>query len=112
MDDLRFYVLFNSFSVILERCLDDNERLCAMEFCLTLRKFRLEWRANSVRYISRPALNPLSYRGSYNAVMLKKPPNGMANSEDYDQTALKQSDLDLHSLLRPVCINILNFYGS
>ena len=28
MDDLRFYVLFNSISVISRRCLDDNERLC------------------------------------------------------------------------------------
>ena len=31
MDDLRFYVLFNSISVIAGRCLDDNERLCAMD---------------------------------------------------------------------------------
>ena len=31
MDDLRFYVLFNSISVILGRRVDDNERLCAME---------------------------------------------------------------------------------
>ena len=31
MDDMRFYVLFNSISVISGRCLDDNERLCAME---------------------------------------------------------------------------------
>ena len=31
MDDLRFYVLFNSISVISGRCSDDNERLCAME---------------------------------------------------------------------------------
>ena len=30
MDDLLFYVLFNSISVILGRCSDDNERLCAM----------------------------------------------------------------------------------
>ena len=29
MDDLRFYVLFNNISVILGRCSDDNERLCA-----------------------------------------------------------------------------------
>ena len=27
MDDLRFYVLFNSISVISGQCLDDNERL-------------------------------------------------------------------------------------
>ena len=31
MDELRFYVLFNSISVISGRCLDDNERLCAMD---------------------------------------------------------------------------------
>ena len=28
MDDLQFYVLFNSISVISGRCLPDNERLC------------------------------------------------------------------------------------
>ena len=30
-DDLRFYVLFNSISVITGRWADDNKRLCAME---------------------------------------------------------------------------------
>ena len=30
MDDLRFYVLFNSISVISEKREVDNERLCAM----------------------------------------------------------------------------------
>ena len=30
-DDLRFYVLFNSISVISGQWVDDNERLCAME---------------------------------------------------------------------------------
>ena len=34
MDDLRFYVLFNSISVISRRCLEDNERQCAMELRL------------------------------------------------------------------------------
>ena len=29
--DLRFYILFNSISVISGRFLDDNERMCAME---------------------------------------------------------------------------------
>ena len=42
MDDLRFYVLFNSISVISGRCMDDNERLCAMEVRLRLRRFHLE----------------------------------------------------------------------
>ena len=32
MDDLRFYVLFNSISVISGRWEVDNERLCAMEY--------------------------------------------------------------------------------
>ena len=45
MDNLRFYVLFNSISVISERCEIDNEKLCAMK----LRG------SNSVRKISRPA---------------------------------------------------------
>ena len=36
----------------------------------------------------------------------------MANSGDPDQTAPRQSDLDLHCLLRPICPNIQNFYGN
>ena len=62
MVDLRFSGLFNSISVISGRCEVDNERLCAMELRLRLRRFRFERGSNSVRYISRPALNPLSYR--------------------------------------------------
>ena len=31
MDDMRFYVLFNSISVISGRWADDNEKLCALE---------------------------------------------------------------------------------
>ena len=42
MNDLRFYVLFNSISVISGRWEVDNERLCAMELRLQLRGFRLE----------------------------------------------------------------------
>ena len=38
MDDLRFYVLFNSISVISGRWADDNERLCAMEPPFTVEK--------------------------------------------------------------------------
>ena len=37
MDDLPFYALLNSISVISGRCLDDNERLCAMELHLRLK---------------------------------------------------------------------------
>ena len=36
MDDLQFYVLFNSLSVISGQWEVDNERLCAMELCLWL----------------------------------------------------------------------------
>ena len=48
MDDLLFYILFNSVSVISGRWEVDNERLCAMELCLGLRRFRLERESNSV----------------------------------------------------------------
>ena len=37
MDDLRFYVLLNSVSVISGEWEVDNERLCAMELRLRLR---------------------------------------------------------------------------
>ena len=42
MDELRFYVLFNSISVTSGQWADDNERLCAMKSRLRLRRFRLE----------------------------------------------------------------------
>ena len=48
MDDMLFYVLFNSISVILGLLKDDNERLCAMELRLQLRRFCLERGLNSV----------------------------------------------------------------
>ena len=38
MDDLRFYILFNSISVISRRWADDNERLCAMKTLLRLKR--------------------------------------------------------------------------
>ena len=60
---LRFYVLFNSISVISGQWADDNERLCAMEPHLQLRRFRLEWGSNPGPLDHRPALTPLSYRG-------------------------------------------------
>ena len=37
MDDMRFFVLFNSISVISGLWADDNERLCAMEPLLRMR---------------------------------------------------------------------------
>ena len=47
MNDLRFYVLFNSISAISGRLADDNERLCAIESRLRLGRFRLEQGSNS-----------------------------------------------------------------
>ena len=44
--DLRFFVLFNSISVISGRWTDDDERLCAMELRLRLKRFRLERGSN------------------------------------------------------------------
>ena len=41
MNDLQFYVLFTSISVISGRWADDNERLWAMEPRLRLKSFRL-----------------------------------------------------------------------
>ena len=38
MDDLGFYLLFNSISVISGRWTDDDERLCAMEPRLQLKR--------------------------------------------------------------------------
>ena len=62
MDDLRFYVLFNSISDISGRWADDYEyeSLCAMEPRLWFRRFRLERARIRDRWISRPALNSLS----------------------------------------------------
>ena len=40
----RFYVLFNSISVISGRYAGNNGRLCAMELRLRLGRFRLEAR--------------------------------------------------------------------
>ena len=42
MDDLRFYVLFNSILVIPEGRAGDNERLCAVDYRLGLRRLRFE----------------------------------------------------------------------
>ena len=46
MDDLRFYVLFYSISVILGQRMDNNEKLCEMKPRLRLKRFRLERGAN------------------------------------------------------------------
>ena len=49
IDDLQYYVLFNSISVISGRWEVDNGWLCATELRLRLRRFRLEHGSNSVR---------------------------------------------------------------
>ena len=38
VDDLRFYVLLNSISVISGQLADDNEMQCAVEFRLRLKR--------------------------------------------------------------------------
>ena len=38
MNDLQFYILFNSISVMPGQWAGDNERLCAMELCLQLKR--------------------------------------------------------------------------
>ena len=44
---------------------------------------------------------------------IKKDANGIANSEDPDQTALEeQSDLGLHYLPRHICQKTLDHYGT
>ena len=40
-DNMRFYIVFNSISVISGRWANDNERQCAMEHRLRLRRFRM-----------------------------------------------------------------------
>ena len=66
MDDLRFYVLFNSISFISGQCADDNERPCAVEPYLQLRTFPVMWGSNTVQLYVSVGLyfNPLSYWGS------------------------------------------------
>ena len=56
MDDLPFYVLFNSILVTSGRWADDNRRLCAMD-----PRVRLS-RPPQDRQISRPAPNPVGQR--------------------------------------------------
>ena len=42
LDDLQFYFLFNSISVITGQWTNDNERLCAMKLCLWFGRFHLK----------------------------------------------------------------------
>ena len=62
IDDLQFYVLLNSISVISGRWAGGNERLCAMEPRLRLSRLGLERAFLGTARSVRPALNPLSYR--------------------------------------------------
>ena len=52
MDDMQFYVLFNSITVISGQWKVDNERLCVIELHLRLRRFALSgdrtWSTRSV----------------------------------------------------------------
>ena len=60
MDDLRFTPFSTGF-----QSFQDDAMLIMKECCSWLRRFRLERGSNLVRWISRPALNPLSYWGSF-----------------------------------------------
>ena len=62
MGYLRFYVFFNSISVILGRWTGGNERLCAMESRLRLKRCTAQsgLEPRSARSANRPVLNPLS----------------------------------------------------
>ena len=42
MDDLRFYILFNSISVVSGQWAGDNERLCAVEPSSPLKRSLLQ----------------------------------------------------------------------
>ena len=84
-------------------------------------EFALSRARTQDHYISRPALNPLSYQGSslkwnsllLDAVMCLKEANGMTNSVDPDQTAPSGAVRSGSALfLRLVCPNIYNFYGN
>ena len=63
MDDLRFYVLFNSISVLSGRWANDNELLCAMEPRLQLKKIRLERDSNSGRLDQQASALPTELPG-------------------------------------------------
>ena len=61
----RFYVLFNSISVLSRQWTDDNERPCSMEPRLRLRTFRLERNSNP-----RPLENVIENRHVYMRILL------------------------------------------
>ena len=65
MDDLRFYILFNSILVISGGCSDDNERL---QVCngtpFKVEKILSEDQTRFARSVGQRLINPLSYRGS------------------------------------------------
>ena len=98
MDEMRFYNFFSHirFQSYQGRWKIDNQRLCAVEPRLRLRRFCLEQGSNLVCSISRPSLNPLSYRGSLIETDWQEP-------EQTVQTQIRlllqeQSDQGLHCL--------------
>ena len=48
MDGFQIYVFFNSISVVSGQWADDNERLCAVELHLQLKRSPLTWGSNPV----------------------------------------------------------------
>ena len=70
MNDLQFYVLFNSISVISGQWFGDNERLCAMESHLRWERFlpQAGFEPGTARSVGHPSTyyatgTPLGTRG-------------------------------------------------
>ena len=87
MDDLQFYILFSSISVISGQWEDDNGRLCAMELCLWLRRFCLERdQTRSARSVGRNLTHWMGLPGSMKAFSFLKMllPVYRKNSKNWD----------------------------
>ena len=69
MDDLQFYVLLNSISVISGRWVADNERLCANGTPFSIEKIPASGLARTRDHeFRRPVPNPRSYRGYFDHI--------------------------------------------
>ena len=60
MDNLKFYILVNSISIISGRWIGDNERLCTMNPVDNGKELYLKWGLTGDHQLSGPVLNLLS----------------------------------------------------
>ena len=113
MDDLQFYILFSSISVISGWWADDYERLCAMKSCLWLKRSHLMLGLNSgLLDQTRPALNlswaaplkfanPSAKTGNFNFQMEMDLPIyykvWLCNSQDKNSTHLSTNAMFVSS---------------